>query len=153
MGNSNFRHDVFDPAVTRAGLAPLTPHDLCDTAASLAISAGANIKTIQRMLGHASAAMTLDIYAGLFDDDLDRVGERLSDAADAHLGAADRTDGADSVRTDEGEEGSMILLTEALNSTQGPDLEGRPLCSVSTRRALGRTRTCNLLIRSHLSCL
>lgn len=106
LRNSNFRHYVFDPAVTRAGLAPLTPHDLRDTAASLAISAGANVKTIQRMLGHASAAMTLDIYAGLFDDDLDAVGERLSDAADAGPGAADRPEGADSVRTDEDEEGS-----------------------------------------------
>jgi integrase len=73
LRNSNFRHHVFDSAVTRAGLAPLTPHDLRDTAASLSISAGANVKTIQRMLGHASAAMTLDIYAGLFDDDLDSV--------------------------------------------------------------------------------
>lgn len=26
------------------------------------------------MLGHASAAMTLDVYADLFDDDLDAVG-------------------------------------------------------------------------------
>jgi len=25
---------------------------------------------VQRMLGHASAAMTLDVYADLFDDDL-----------------------------------------------------------------------------------
>jgi hypothetical protein len=32
------------------------------------------------MLGHASAAMTLDIYAGLFDGDLDAVADRL-DAA------------------------------------------------------------------------
>jgi hypothetical protein len=29
------------------------------------------------MLGHASAAMTLDIYAGLFADDLDAVADRL----------------------------------------------------------------------------
>ena len=29
------------------------------------------------MLGHASAAMTLDVYSGLFDDDLDGVAERL----------------------------------------------------------------------------
>jgi integrase len=43
------------------------------TAASLAISAGANVKTVQRMLGHSSAAMTLDTYADLFDDDLDAV--------------------------------------------------------------------------------
>jgi hypothetical protein len=31
------------------------------------------------MLGHASAAMTLDIYADLFDDDLDDVAARLDE--------------------------------------------------------------------------
>ena len=55
----------------------LTPHDLRHTAASLAISAGANPKAVQRMLGHASAAMTLDTYADLFEDDLDDVSDRL----------------------------------------------------------------------------
>ena len=34
-----------------------------------------------RMLGHASAAMTLDVFSGLFDDDLDAVAERLDEAA------------------------------------------------------------------------
>jgi len=34
------------------------------------------------MLGHASAAMTLDVYADLFDDDLDAVGDALSQAGD-----------------------------------------------------------------------
>ncbi|MFI8593745.1 tyrosine-type recombinase/integrase [Microbacterium sp. NPDC078428] len=58
----------------------LTPHDLRHTAASLAISAGANVKAVQRMLGHASAAMTLDVYADLFDDDLDRVANAMHDA-------------------------------------------------------------------------
>ena len=33
------------------------------------------------MLGHASAAMTLDVYADLFDDDLDAVAQRLDNAA------------------------------------------------------------------------
>jgi integrase len=47
------------------------------TAASLAISAGANPKVVQRMLGHASAAMTLDVYADLFESDLDSVADRL----------------------------------------------------------------------------
>jgi integrase len=55
----------------------LTPHDLRHTAASIAISAGANPKAVQRMLGHASAAMTLDTYADLFEDDLDAVSERM----------------------------------------------------------------------------
>ncbi|WP_153002070.1 site-specific integrase [Leucobacter chromiiresistens] len=58
----------------------VTPHDLRHTAASLAISAGANVKAVQRMLGHASAAMTLDTYADLFDDDLDDVAAALSRA-------------------------------------------------------------------------
>lgn len=56
----------------------ITPHDLRHTAASLAISAGANVKAVQRMLGHASAAMTLDTYADLFEDDLDDVSIRLN---------------------------------------------------------------------------
>lgn len=55
----------------------VTPHDLRHTAASLAISAGANIKALQQMLGHASAAMTLDRYADLFEDDLDAVAAAL----------------------------------------------------------------------------
>ena len=41
------------------------------------MSAGANVKAVQRMLGHASAAMTLDTYADVFDDDLDAVAEAL----------------------------------------------------------------------------
>jgi integrase len=61
-------------------LPTLTPHDLRHTAASLAISAGANVKAVQRMLGHSSAAMTLDIYADLFDDDLEAVATALDDA-------------------------------------------------------------------------
>jgi integrase len=40
---------------------------------SLAGSAHANVKAVQRMLGHAKASMTLDTYADLFDDDLDEV--------------------------------------------------------------------------------
>lgn len=58
----------------------VTAHDLRHTAASLSISAGANVKAVQRMLGHASAAMTLDTYADLFDTDLDNVSEALNRA-------------------------------------------------------------------------
>ena len=71
----------FKSALDRAGLEPMTVHDLRHIAASLAVSAGANVKAVQRMLGHASAAMTLDVYADLFDDDLDAVAEALDGAA------------------------------------------------------------------------
>jgi integrase len=56
----------------------VTAHALRHTAASLAISAGANPKVVQRMLGHASAAMTLDVYADLFDSDLGAVAESVA---------------------------------------------------------------------------
>jgi integrase len=80
LRNGNFRRDVFDHAAREAGLDGLTPHELRHTAASLAVSAGANVKAVQRMLGHASAAMTLDVYAGLFDDDLDGLADRMDEA-------------------------------------------------------------------------
>lgn len=69
-----------DAAVQSAKVARVTPHDLRHSAASFAVSAGANVKAVQRMLGHSSAAMTLDVYAELFDDDLDAVAIAL-DAA------------------------------------------------------------------------
>ena len=77
LRNNNWRRRAFNPAAIRVGLDGLTPHELRHTAASLAVSAGANVKAVQRMLGHASAAMTLDVYSGLFGDDLDVVAERL----------------------------------------------------------------------------
>ena len=58
----------------------VTPHDLRHTAAGLAVQAGVHVKVVQRMLGHASAAMTLDVYADLFDDDLDAVATALDQA-------------------------------------------------------------------------
>ncbi|MGO9097945.1 MAG: tyrosine-type recombinase/integrase [Mycobacterium sp.] len=105
LRNSDWRARVFDKAVSTVQAAviaqrakelaangaattpefpTITPHDLRHTAASLAISAGANVKAVQRMLGHAKASMTLDVYADLFDDDLDDVAANL----DAALRAA-----------------------------------------------------------------
>lgn len=52
-------------------------HDLRHTAASLAIASGADVKAVQRMLGHKSAAMTLDLYGHLWDQGLDAVADRL----------------------------------------------------------------------------
>ncbi len=96
----NFRRRCFDPAARAAGLEGVTPHELRHTAASLAVSAGANVKAVQRMLGHKSAAMTLDVYSGLFDDDLDAVAERLD--------AATRNAGVPLVRP----EASVTLITQ-----------------------------------------
>jgi integrase len=76
---NNFRRRVFHPAAEQIGIPDLVPHDLRDTAASLAISAGASIKAVQRMLGHASAKVTLDIYGGLFEEDLEILADTLEE--------------------------------------------------------------------------
>lgn len=66
------KHDESFPSIT--------PHDLRHTAASLAVSAGANVEAVQRMLGHVKASMTLEAYTDVFDADLDDVATNL-DAA------------------------------------------------------------------------
>ncbi|MFN2518340.1 MAG: site-specific integrase, partial [Jatrophihabitantaceae bacterium] len=94
LRNRNARRSWFDDAADAIGEPGLTPHELRHTAASLAVSAGANVKAVQVMLGHASAAMTLDTYADLFDDDLDAVADRLDAVVRAARGLL-----ADSLRT------------------------------------------------------
>ena len=76
----NFRRGYFDKAARAIGQPGLYPHELRHTAASLAIAAGATVKSVQRMLGHASATLTLDHYGHLFADELDDVAARLDDA-------------------------------------------------------------------------
>lgn len=83
----------FMRALADAGLPRMTVHDLRHTAASLAIASGANVKAVQRMLGHASAAMTLDVYADLFDDDVDAVSAALDQARTTALVSKPRPQG------------------------------------------------------------
>jgi integrase len=58
-------------------------HDLRHTCASLAISAGANVKVVQKLLGHKTAVLTLDRYGHLFPDDLDAVATAFDAAAES----------------------------------------------------------------------
>ena len=71
------RAQAADPTIPR-----FTPHGLRHVAAGLLIQAGANVKVVQRQLGHASAAMTLDQYADLWDDGLDEIVAVLSPRQD-----------------------------------------------------------------------
>lgn len=71
----------FIKAVAAAGIDKhITPHDLRHAAASFAVASGAPVKMVQRMLGHESAAMTLDVYADLFESQLGTVAAAM-DAA------------------------------------------------------------------------
>ena len=78
-----FRRAAFDRAAEAIGMPGLHPHELRHTAASLAIASGADVKLVQKMLGHKSATMTLDQYGHLFDDRLNDIADRLDAAARA----------------------------------------------------------------------
>lgn len=56
-------------------------HDLRHTCASLAIRSGANVKVVQRLLGHKTAVLTLDRYGHLYADDLHAVATAFDAAA------------------------------------------------------------------------
>lgn len=71
----NWRTRVWYPIVRACGLEDtgVTIHSLRHTYASLAIAAGADVKTLQSQLGHASATITLDTYAALWPERLGEV--------------------------------------------------------------------------------
>lgn len=96
LRNATFRNGWLSPAVKLMDeealaeameedrLAPrplgdVEPHELRHTCASLAVSAGANVKVVQALLGHEKASVTLDVYADLFESDLDDVARRMDD--------------------------------------------------------------------------
>ena len=88
----NSLREVDSEKVAHRDFPDATPHDMRHTAASLAISANANVKAVQTMLGHKSAALTLDTYSDLFPADLDGVAaafdrevEALTRPSDARL--------------------------------------------------------------------
>lgn len=79
LGQARYR---FTKAATSvSGLDGVGLHDLRHTCASLSIQAGANIKVLQRLMGHKTATLTLDRYGHLFPDDLDAVADALDEAA------------------------------------------------------------------------
>lgn len=64
------------------GRPTLRVHDLRHTAASLWLAGGADPKVVQRVLGHASATMTMDLYGHLIDANLWASARRVGD----HMG-------------------------------------------------------------------
>ena len=76
LRESNWKRTVRWPqSVAALGYPTLRVHDLRHTAASLWLASGADPKVVQAVLGHASAAMTMDIYGHLIATNLwDAVG-------------------------------------------------------------------------------
>ena len=71
------RHTHWKKALKDLKLAPLKIHDLRHTYASLARSGGADLRWLQKTMGHSSVTVTAGIYADLYDYELDEVANVL----------------------------------------------------------------------------
>jgi integrase len=71
LRESNWKRSVgWAAATSAAGLQGFRVHDLRHTAASVWLGARADPKVVQRVLGHATASMTMDLYGHLIDANL-----------------------------------------------------------------------------------
>jgi integrase len=78
--NTNFRARCgWMAAVDRAGLHGLRIHDLRHTAATLLLGNGADLKSVSRILGHASTVMTADLYGHVIDSHVFEASAKLPD--------------------------------------------------------------------------
>jgi integrase len=77
---SNLRNRYFKPLLKRAGLRPIRFHDLRHTCATLLLSKDVNPKVVSEMLGHATIAITLDIYSHLLPDMQEKAAKALEEA-------------------------------------------------------------------------
>jgi integrase-like protein len=83
LRESNWKRSVkWSEATAAIGVPRLRVHDLRHTAASVGRGSGADPKVVQRVLGHATASMTMDLYGHLIDGNLWEAARRLG----AHQG-------------------------------------------------------------------
>ena len=78
------RHADWSQALRTTKLAPLTIHDLRHTYASLARKSGADLRYVQKTMGHSTPTVTANIYSDLYADELDHVAtnlDRLNESA------------------------------------------------------------------------
>jgi integrase len=73
----------FRRVLKKSGLPPMRLHDLRHSAASLMLTLGVPLKTIQEVLGHSSIAVTSSFYAHLGE----QLKQQAADAMDAALDA------------------------------------------------------------------
>jgi integrase len=88
LRESNWKRSVkWSEATAAIGVPRLRVHDLRHTAASVWLGSGADPKVVQRVLGHATASMTMDLYGHLIDGNLWEAARRLGGTTGAHQGA------------------------------------------------------------------
>jgi integrase len=80
LGLENWRRSTgWRAAIVKIGRPKMRVHDLRHTYASLARRAGADLRLLQKTMGHASITVTAHVYADLYEDELDVVASALDD--------------------------------------------------------------------------
>jgi integrase len=77
---SNLRQRSFARLLKRGGLPLIRFHDLRHTCATLLFSRGVHPKHVQELLGHATVAITLDIYSHVIPGIGDQTARAMEDA-------------------------------------------------------------------------
>lgn len=70
--------NVKNKACMEAGVKQIRLHDFRHSCASLLINQGANINLVAGYLGHADIKMTLNTYSHLYDNELNKIVERIN---------------------------------------------------------------------------
>jgi len=70
----------FNAIIKAAGLPRIRPYDLRHTTATLLLAAGENIKVVSERLGHANAAMTLNVYSHVLPDMQEAAAARMAES-------------------------------------------------------------------------
>ena len=79
MDPDNFSHS-FARLCERAGLGHWHPHELRHSGASLMLAQGTPLHVVSEVLGHASIAVTKDVYGHLLEGDKRAAAESISRA-------------------------------------------------------------------------
>jgi integrase len=84
--SNNLEHGNFKPLIRKAGVPEIRFHDLRHTCATTLLLEGVNPKIVSEMLGHASVAITLDLYSHVLPDMQATAVSAISRALFAHVG-------------------------------------------------------------------
>jgi integrase len=93
LRETNWKRSVRWREVAAIGRPKLRVHDLRHTAASVWLGSGADPKVVQRVLGHGSAAMTMDLYGHLIDQNLWSAAARLGDISGTRTSGIEHSSG------------------------------------------------------------